>query len=159
MTFSVRLIEAEDNAPLAAIIRTALTEFGANRPGFAWQDPELSDLSQAYSGTGQAYWVVTVGTRLLGGCGIAPLRPWVAQTCELQKLYLCPSARGQGLGTLLMDTALAFAGEHYHWCYLESLTNMTEAAALYRRASFIGLPQALIRTQHSSCDCWYLKEL
>jgi len=159
MTFTLRLIEPQDNAPLAAIIRAALTEFGANRPGFAWQDPELSNLSQAYAGHAHAYWVVTLGSKLVGGCGIAPLKPRVGGTCELQKMYLCRSARGQGLGTLMMKTALAFASEHYRWCYLETLTNMMAAASLYRRASFIALPKPLIGTEHGGCDCWYLKEL
>jgi len=159
MTFTLRLIEAHDNAAMAAIIRSALTEFGADRPGFAWQDPELADLSQAYAAAGQAYWVVTLGSQLVGGCGIAPLRPWVTETSELQKMYLCPSARGHGVGALLMEAALAFAGEHYRWCYLETLTNMTGAASLYRRAGFIALPQPLIQTQHAGCDSWYIKEL
>ncbi|WP_320822097.1 GNAT family N-acetyltransferase [Reinekea sp.] len=159
MTITLRLIEARDNAPLAALIRAALTEFGADRPGFAWQDPELSNLSEAYARPGLNYWVVMLGSVLVGGCGIAPLRPWVAETCELQKMYLCPSARGQGVGTLLIETALAFAGLQYHWCYLESLTTMTGAASFYRKAGFIALPQPLVITQHGACDSWYLKAL
>ena len=159
MTFNLRLIQAQDNEPLEFIIRTVLAEYGADRPGFAWQDPELSALSKAYNAPGHAYWVVSQGSQVIGGVGIAPLKPTVVHTCELQKMYLSPIARGQGLGQLLLHTALEFAQQHYQWCYLETLTNMTDAAMLYRRAGFMALPTPIISTEHGGCDCWFLKEL
>ncbi|MEX2321092.1 MAG: hypothetical protein WD668_07040, partial [Saccharospirillum sp.] len=48
--YTLELIQPADNAAMAIVIRQGLKEFGANRPGFAWQDPELDDLSRAYSG-------------------------------------------------------------------------------------------------------------
>jgi len=159
MTFSLRLIQAQDNQPVELIIRAVLAEHGADRPGFAWQDPELSALCQAYSAPGHAYWVVSHGTQLLGGVGIAPLKPDLVQTCELQKMYLSPAGRGHGLGQLLLQTALEFAQQHYRWCYLETLTNMSDAASLYRKAGFMALPAPIISTEHSGCDRWFLKEL
>lgn len=149
-------IEAADNAEMAKIIRSGLTEYGANRPGFAWQDPQVDALSEAYRDNNTAYWVARDRNgMLLGGCGIAPLAglPIVG---ELQKMYLLPEARGRGIGRLLLEQALIFSRKHYGWCYLETLSTMADAAKLYKAAGFIRLPQPLGNSGHGSCDHWYL---
>ncbi|HET8902978.1 MAG TPA: GNAT family N-acetyltransferase, partial [Saccharospirillum sp.] len=63
------------------------------------------------------------------------------------------------LGARLMKVALDFASRHYHWCYLETMGGMTQAASLYRRSGFIRLPQPVGHTVHNACDHWYIKEL
>lgn len=158
--YEVKLIKPDDNAAMAMIIRKGLTEFGANRPGFAWQDPELDHLSHAYSEGNTAYWVVRNQESVVGGCGIGHLEgQGLEACCELQKMYVLSEHRGSRLGARLMEAALAFASRHYQWCYLETLGGMTQAAALYRRSGFIRLPQPIGQTGHNSCDHWYIKEL
>lgn len=156
--YSIEPIEEADNASMAAIIRAGLTEFGANRPGFAWQDPEVDQLHQAYAAPGRSYWVArsSVG-QVVGGCGIGPLSD-LESCCELQKMYVLPEHRGAGLGEALLRHALAFAREHYRWCYLETLASMTDAGRLYRRLGFMALPRPLGNTGHGGCDHWYLIE-
>ena len=156
--YTLEPIQPADNAAMAIVIRQGLTEYGANRPGFAWQDPELDDLSRAYQADRLGYWVVRGRDGILGGCGIGRLNG-VEGCCELQKMYLLADHRGQGLGLRLMETVLAFASQHYRWCYLETLAGMTQAAGLYRRAGFIRLPQPIGQTGHNACDHWYIKEL
>lgn len=156
--YSLSVIKPADNAGMAAIVRQGLTEYGANRAGFAWQDPELDRLSDAYDAKARCYWVIHGPAGLAGGCGIAPLAG-VKGCCELQKMYVLAEYRGLGLGSRLMNQALIFAARHYHWCYLETLAEMTDAAMLYRRAGFILLPQSLGETGHNACDHWYIKEL
>lgn len=149
-------IEVADNVEMAKIIRSGLAEYGADRPGFAWTDPQVDSLSDAYEGTNTAYWVAREPNgRLLGGCGIAPLAglPIVG---ELQKMYLLPEARGRGVGRRLLEQALNFSWDHYSWCYLETLSTMADAARLYQRAGFMRLPQPLGNSGHHSCDHWYL---
>ncbi len=156
----LRPITHADNENMERIIRTVLTEFGANRPGFAWQDPELSDLTSAYDRPGMAYWVVEVQGRLVGGCGIGQLTSTsLSAVCELQKMYVSGDARGLGVGQQLIKTALAFAKSHYGWCYLETLHTMSQAERLYRSSGFIQLPAPLLQTAHNACDRWFLKEL
>lgn len=155
----IRPITPDDDAQIEQIIRDALTEFGANRPGFAWQDPELSSLSDAYRTASHAYWVVEDNGQVVGGCGIGEITPAVSDVCELQKMYLAPKARGQGAARLMMETALSFARDHYRWCYLETLATMTQAERLYRAAGFMALPRPLVTTEHGGCDRWYLLEL
>lgn len=156
--YTLELIQPADNAAMAIVIRQGLTEFGANRPGFAWQDPELDDLSSAYSGDTTAYWVVRGRDGVVGGCGIGRL-PGLDDCCELQKMYILAEHRGVRLGARLMKVALDFASRHYHWCYLETMGGMTQAASLYRRSGFIRLPQPVGHTGHNACDHWYIKEL
>lgn len=149
-------IEASDNAEMAKIIRSGLTEYGANRPGFAWQDPQVDALSDAYRDSNTAYWVARdQDGMLLGGCGVAPLMG-LPSVGELQKMYLLPQARGKGIGRALLEKALNFTRDHYGWCYLETLSTMADAARLYRRAGFVRLPQPLGNSGHGSCDHWYL---
>lgn len=156
--YELELIKPADNTAMAIVIRQGLTEFGANRPGFAWQDPELDDLSRAYSGVTTAYWVVKGRDGVVGGCGIGRLQG-LNDCCELQKMYVLSEHRGARLGARLMEKALEFANRHYRWCYLETLAGMTQAAGLYRRAGFIRLPQPIGQTGHNACDHWYIKEL
>ena len=158
-TLSIRPIEPKDNGSIEKVIRQVLTEYGANKPGFAWQDSSLSALNLAYLNDNEQYWVVLEQNVILGGVGIAPLQPNVGSVCELQKMYLLPKVRGKGVGQALINQAVTFASDYYQWCYLESLSNMTKAISLYRQNGFMALPKPLIETDHSGCDQWFLKEL
>jgi len=159
MVLAVRSINPSDDVIIEGIIRSVLVEFGANRPGFAWQDSALSSMNSAYKEENSHYWVATSNDEIVGGCGIAPLVPEVRCTCELQKMYISSTARGKGIGRALMAEAMSFAQLHYDWCYLETLATMGVAERLYRQVGFISLPQPLLQTDHVACDRWYLKEL
>ncbi len=155
----LRPLRPLDDVALAKVIRAALVEFGANRPGFAWQDPELDAMSKTYKKPGSLYLVAVEGENILGGAGIGPLSG-VEKTCELQKMYLAPSARRQGVGWRLMGRLLDDARlMGYRWVYLETLTGMVEAQQLYRAWGFLKIAGPLGQTGHGSCDCWFLKEL
>lgn len=160
MDYMIREIEERDNAAVEAIIRTCLIEFGGNRAGLAWCDPDLGRFSFVYGLPRSRYWVVEGrwdGT-LLGGGGIGPL-PGAPEVCELQKMYFLPSARGTGAAQDLMMLALAFAKEFYTQCYLETLQNMTAANRFYQKNGFTRLAAPLLPTEHYACDAWYLKKL
>lgn len=45
---TIRPIEPQDNAALAEIIRAALTEFGANKPGTVYFDPTTDALFELF---------------------------------------------------------------------------------------------------------------
>lgn len=157
--YTIEPIQQTDDITMAAIIRAGLKEYGADRPGFAWQDPELDRLTQAYAAEGLGYWVARdPNGGLAGGCGIG-FMSGVPNCCELQKMYIRPECRGIGLGAVLLKTALDFAETHYRWCYLETLESMSAAGRLYRRAGFMALPQPLGQTGHGGCDHWYLTDL
>jgi len=160
MTIDIRKIKPADNAPMAAIIRQVLTEFGANRPGFAWADPELGALSEAYRAERAVYYVVTDENVVIGGGGIAPFPCMYEDVCELQKMYLLPAYRGRGLGKTLMAILLRDADAmRYRGCYLETFSAMQKAIKLYTRCGFQKLDTPLGNSGHTACNQFYLQWL
>lgn len=158
MAWKIRELQKADNAVIERIIRECLIEFGGNRAGLAWEDASLSKLAEYYQPEGLAYWVAEQDGEVAGGCGIAPFAE-STDVCELQKMYLLPSARGTGMAAALLDTALAFAREHYKQCYLETLSNMSAANRFYAKHGFEQLDAPLAGSEHFACDAWYIKSL
>jgi len=157
---NVRPILSSDNLIVARIIRDALTEFGANRPGFAWQDPELNDMYSAYEQSSAVYLVVEIGNRIVGGGGISRFDCELSDCCELQKMYLLPSIRGKGAGERLMTALINAANElSYSHIYLETMSTMMQAQSLYLKSGFVRLTHSLGQSGHNGCDAWFMKEL
>ena len=159
MNYIIREIEPRDNAAVEAVIRACLVEFGGDRPGTAWMDPDLGRFSEVYRSEGRKYWVAeNESGRVVGGAGVGEL-PGVPGVCELQKMYCLPEARGTGAARRLMAEALAFARERYEKCYLETFGNMKAAHRFYEKHGFHCIAEPLGRTGHFGCDVMYLKEL
>ena len=158
MEYTIREIEARDNAVVERIIRACLVEFGANHDGTAWSD-DLSRFSELYSDGKSRYWVAEDenGT-VVGGVGIGALSD-ADGVCELQKMYCLPHARGRGAAHLLIERALAFASLHYTHCYLETTENMLAAQRFYEKHGFVRTYEPIASTDHFACDVRYIKKL
>ncbi len=157
---SIRLIEPKDNIALAAVIRAALTEFGANKPGTVYFDPTTDQLFQLFETPGSVYFIAENENELLGGCGIFPTIGLPKKTCELVKLYLAPAARGKGLGKALMLKAMAWAKEAgYEQVYLETMPELSNAVTMYENLGYNRLPKSLGNSGHDGCSIWMLKAL
>jgi len=158
---SIRPIRPEDDPAVAAVIRTVMPEFGADGPGFAIHDPEVSHMSAAYGRPGCAYEVVvTERGDVVGGGGIAPLEGGPEGVCELKKMYFLKTARGKGTGEALIRHLLGRARAlGYRTCYLETLTGMDAAQALYRKVGFQALGAPMGATGHHGCDKWFALDL
>ncbi|MEW4326938.1 GNAT family N-acetyltransferase [Rossellomorea marisflavi] len=156
----IRLLEEKDNKAMAAIIRDILEANHLDIPGTAYFDPYLDDLSSYYSEHPDAcYWVaVNEQDQILGGVGIAQFDR-SQRICELQKLYVSPEARGLGVAKSLMNTALAFASDHYDHCYLETMEQLKAANSLYDRLGFSKRTEPLDGSEHGTMDTWYIKQL
>ncbi len=158
--FSIRPILADDDAAMAAVIRTVMPEFGATGSGFAISDPEVDWMSRAYSAPRHAYFVLERDGRVLGGAGVAPLAGGDADVCELRKMYFLPEARGSGAGAAMMGRCLdAARGFGFIRCYLETLTGMDAAMRLYERSGFRRIDAAMGATGHGGCNRFYLLDL
>jgi putative acetyltransferase len=158
--YFIRPIAPTDNAAMAAIIRTVMPEFGADGPGFAIHDAEVDTMYEAYAQPRSSYFVVERDGVVIGGGGVAPLAGGEADVCELRKMYFLPTARGIGAGTAMMQRCLDAARAHgFRRCYLETLTGMDAAQALYRRSGFAPICAPLGGTGHHGCDRWFLREL
>lgn len=159
-TFLIHPITPADDTAMAAVIRSVMPEFGADGPGFAIHDAEVDTMSSAYAAPRSAYFVVERDGRVIGGGGIAPLENAAPEVCELRKMYFLPEARGIGAGTAMMQRCLDAARAHgFLRCYLETLTGMDAAQALYQRSGFTPLGAPMGGTGHFSCDRFFIREL
>jgi len=159
-TFTIRPIDSRDDETVAAIIRRVMPEFGADGPGFAIHDTEVGAMCAAYARPRAAYFVVELDGRVQGGGGIAPLDGGDAATCELRKMYFLPGLRGLGAGRALISRCLDVARTiGFRRCYLETLTGMEQAQALYLATGFVRIEHALGSTGHHGCNRFYLREL
>jgi len=159
-TVKIRNIELKDNAAIAAVIRAALTEFGANKPGTVYYDSTTDHLFELFDSAGSVYYIAEIDGNIVGGSGIFPTEGLPAGTCELVKLYLSNSARGTGLGKKLLLQSMQWAVENgYTQVYLESMPELSKAVAIYENVGFERLTQAMGNSGHSGCDIWMLKKL
>ena len=159
-TFHIRPIEPHDNPAMAAIIRSVMPEFGADGPGFAIHDAEVDTMYEAYAQPQSSYFVVERDGEVIGGGGIAPLENAEPGVCELRKMYFLPQARGIGAGSAMMQRCLDAARMHgFHRCYLETLTGMDAAQALYARSGFTPLCAPMGGTGHFSCERFFIRDL
>ncbi len=156
----IRPIEARDDAAIAALIRTVMPEFGADGAGFAIHDAEVDAMSAAYARPRCSYFVLELDGVVAGGAGVAPLQGGEADVCELRKMYFLPAARGIGAGSAMMARCLDAARAHgFRRCYLETLTGMDAAQALYKRSGFTPICAPLGGTGHHGCDRYFLRGL
>jgi len=159
-TVTIRTITPADNKTLAAIIRTALAEFKANKPGTVYFDPTTDNLSEVFTTPRSVYFVAEANGVILGGSGIYPTANLPEDTCELVKLYLSNAARGKGLGKLLMQQCIEAAGQMgYKRIYLESMPELNIAVPMYEKMGFSYLTAPMGNSGHDGCDIWMIKEL
>lgn len=160
--WTIREIEAKDNARIEQIIRECLLEYDGKREGTAWYDPDLCRFSEIYGIAGKRYWIAEDETgTVVGGVGIGPLDGDHSgeQICELQKMYCIPSVRGSGIAHLLLETALDYAAVMYKTCYLETFENMKPAQKFYEKHGFIRTDQTLGDTGHYGCEVRSIRAL
>lgn len=159
-SIKIRPIQIADNAAVARLIRSVLLEYDVPKVGTAYADPSLENLYAYYQQDRARYWVVEKEGAVIGAGGIAPLENYNGPVCELQKMYFLPEARGLGLGRQLIGQCLEAAREfQYEACYLETMTHMETAQALYRSFGFDYLDGPMGDTGHFSCGVQMLKRL
>ena len=156
----IRKIEPKDNQTLKTIIKSVFHEINIPLKGTAYEDPETSNMYEAYSGPRSVYYVVEKDGKVLGGAGIKPLKGSFANICELQKMYGLPKMRGKGLGYKLLSNCFKSA-IYYNFskCYIETLPMLKDAIKLYKRNGFFSIPSPMGNTGHHNCNLWMLKDL
>jgi putative acetyltransferase len=158
--FIIREIESKDNLQLADVVRSVILEMGAPKIGTAYEDKATDQMFETYQKNKAIYYVVTYKSKVVGGAGIAKLDNFEGNTCELQKMYFLPIARGKGLGAELISVCLEKAKElGFENCYLETLPYMQAAVKLYKKQGFINLDKPMGNTNHYSCNVWMIKEI
>lgn len=159
-TINIRPISIADNPLIATIIRSCLTEFGANKPGTVYYDKTTDQLFELFQENGAAYFIAEQEGNLVGGGGIFPSPGLPAGTCELVKMYLLPTARGTGIGAILMNKCMSKAKEMgFVSMYIETLPELKKAISVYEKFGFNYLDKPLGDTGHFGCSVWMLKSL
>ncbi|HEV7848478.1 MAG TPA: GNAT family N-acetyltransferase [Mycetocola sp.] len=86
--------------------------------------------------------------------GMAALVPWGVAVTELKRMFVRDDARGQGVGTRLLERIEADArAAGLRQIVLETGTLHTDAQALYARCGYSAIPQfgQYISEKHSYC--------
>ncbi len=157
---TIRTIELSDNKALAEIVRSSLAEFGANHPGTVYYDATTDNLYQLFQKQRSIYFVALINNEIAGGGGIFPSDGLPEDTCELVKMYLKKTARGLGLGKLLIEKCIEFAKTAgYKKIYIESMPELKKALGIYEKFGFKYLNGPMGNTGHFGCDVWMLLEL
>ena len=99
---TIESLRTEYDAAVANLIRTNLKANQLDIQGTVYFDEGLDHLSNFYDHLGRAYYVLLDNDRVVGGIGYAEF-PGFPRCCELQKLYLDDSVKGQGLGYELIS--------------------------------------------------------
>ena len=156
----IRSIQKEDNPAVAAVIRNALKEFGADKPGTVYYDETTDNLFELFQNQNSAYVVAVESNQIVGGAGIYPTRGLPQDTCELVKIYLAPEARGKGIARQLMEFCFDKAVEYgFTKMYIETVPELSTAVSIYVKFGFKYLQEPLGNSGHNACDIWMLKEL
>ena len=156
----IRSVNQSDNKSLSVILRKVLVEMKIPQKGSAYEDPELSNMYEAYQFPRSKYFVVEENKKILGGAGISPLKEGDINICELQKMYFHQTIRGRGIGQKLIEICLDFALESgYEKCYIETMPNMVNAQKLYLKKGFQYINAPLGNTGHSACPVWMIKKI
>ncbi|HVC86438.1 MAG TPA: GNAT family N-acetyltransferase [Gaiellaceae bacterium] len=118
-------------------VRELLREYAAGLPfalDFQDFDRELAELPGAYAPPRGALLLARVDGE---PAGCVALRPLDGETCELKRLFVRATARGSGLGRLLVSAIMAEARTlGYTRMRLDTTPGMEAAQALYAELGF-----------------------
>lgn len=157
---SIRPIEVSDNIAIAKIIRNALLEFGAAKPGTVYFDNSTDSLFELFQEQNAVYFIAEENGHVIGGGGIFPTKGLPPNTCELVKMYLHPKYRGKGIGRILIEECISFAkSKSFENIYLETMPELIAALKVYEKLGFQYLSKPMGSSGHFGCDLWMLKKL
>ena len=141
MTDTVEIVTAKTSAEYG-VFTELVKEYLASLPfsaDFQDTDRELAEITVQYGPAGRG--VALLARAGDATVGITGIRDLGASRCELKRMYVRPSWRGRGLGRLLCEAALRFAGEFgYASVRLDTLPSMDAAVQLYRSLGFVDIP-------------------
>lgn len=148
----IRAYEPKDFDAVLALVTGVLVEFGfGDNVGGARRD--LENIESGYRPPRGGFWVAEEAGVVIGTIAI---RPKDDSTCELKRLYVNPSLRGQGTGAALYAHAEAFARSAGFACiWLDSSRKFVSARRLYEKNGFT----LIAEIDNDWCDNVYEKRL
>lgn len=136
-SLEIRDVSAADIPDIVDHVGSVLAEFGLTFGVGSPTDDQLRGLPASYADHGGAFWVAHLDGKLVGTCGVFPVDA-ATGTFELRKMYLRPAARGHGVGTKLLETAVAWVRARGGTRIgLDTIEEMTRAIAFYEAHGFV----------------------
>ncbi|MDQ2862995.1 MAG: GNAT family N-acetyltransferase, partial [Bacteroidota bacterium] len=133
----IREIAADDNAQMAAIIRSSLEDFNAVKPGTVYFDKSTDHLFELFQTEQATYFIAETDGKVVAGAGVFPTEGLPGKTCELVKMYVSSGARGKGLGKLLLRQCINEAKANgFEHMYIETMPELTTAIEMYKKNGF-----------------------
>ena len=152
--FLIRDWEPGDRDAAAGAIASVLAEYG-----LGWEpegaDRDVVEVEAFYLEAGGEFWTIERRGELVGTSAYYPVSRG-EKAVEIRKMYLLPSARGQGLGSFLLqqlETAIAARGFRTIW--IETASVLQEAVQLYEQRGY----QPATGVETLRCDRVYVKYL
>jgi ribosomal protein S18 acetylase RimI-like enzyme len=145
-SFLVRLARDDDRLPLAELFAAVAEE----RDGIATEPPVDLD-ARAASWELDWIFVATAEHEVIGLVHLSPSRHGY---CDIA-LAVARDWRGQGVGTALFETAIAFAREHgFHKLSLSVFAHNSAAIGLYRKIGFVEEGRRVKHFRRQSGELW-----
>jgi len=130
---TIRLARIRDTEAISATLREAFAEFELlyTPAGFSATTPSKEQI-EARFGEGPI-WVAELASKLVGTVAAVPC----GIELYIRSMAVLPAARGQGVGTLLLNAIETFAAiHHYRRLILNTTPFLLEAVRLYERHGF-----------------------
>jgi len=130
----IRRATTSDAAAIASLLADAFVEFEPRYTpgGYRATTPDLDEINRRF--TDGPTWIAEHDGRIAGTVS-AIVRP---DGVYLRSMAVTPTARGCGIGQLLLKEVEAFATTHNrHHLYLSTTPFLSSAIRLYERAGFI----------------------
>ena len=153
--YTIRSWQPEDRQAAADVIKSALAEYGLGwEPDGADRDVLLVEAS--YLDRGGEFWVIEDRGEIVGTSAYYPDPHRGENAVEIRKMYLCPTARGHGLGKYLLgELERSILAHGYNQIWIETASVLTAAVKLYEANGY----QPATGVETARCDRIYVKHL
>lgn len=133
MSVVIRPSQPEDAPRIVDLVSGILKrEFPVDQTAYPAED--LRRIAEHYQGPGSTFLVAEDGRKIVGTCGV---KQEDAKTAILRRLFVDPSCRGKGVGSLLLKEALEFCrAKGLQEVVIRTSANMEQAIRLCSALGF-----------------------
>lgn len=158
LEFGVRDARDDDALDLIALVARCWAQYPGCVLDVHGEEPDLLAPAAALGRAGGRWWVAETAGRLVGSIALRPDSPGVVL---LQKLYVDPTVRRNGLGERLVGLVEAEAVERSApRIELWSDTRFEDAHRLYERLGYLRLPETRdLHDRSSTVEFHFAKDL